>query len=264
MKKVFVSLCAICAVFAFSSCRSAKEVITLGALNGEWNIIEINGSAVVPGTGKDFPYMGFDASTGQVYGNSGCNRMSGSFDRSAKPGELDLSAIAGTRMMCPDMTLEQNVLNALKNVKGYKKVNTDKMALTNAHKRPVIVLAPRESVALISSLEGEWKIAQIKGEDLPSGLEKEPFISFDLKSKRIHGNAGCNMINSGIITDDNNQRSLSFPAIAATMMACPNMDVERKVLDALNAVKLFDVFAADKSIGLYGEDGTQLLLLKRK
>mgnify|MGYP003623863301 FL=1 len=71
------------------------------------------------------------------------------------------------------------------------------------------------------------------------------------------------MINSGMITDDNNPRALSFPAIAATMMACPNMDIERKVLDALNAVKSFDTFA-DKSIGLYGEDGTQLLILKRK
>ncbi|NDV85009.1 META domain-containing protein, partial [Bacteroides sp. 51] len=27
--------------------------------------------------------------------------MMGSFDRSSKPGELDLSTIAGTRMMCP-------------------------------------------------------------------------------------------------------------------------------------------------------------------
>lgn len=263
MKKVFLSLCAICAVFAISSCRSAKEVVSLGVLNGEWNIIEINGSAVVPGAGENFPYIGFDEPAGQVYGNSGCNRMAGSFERNTKPGELHLSIIAGTRMMCPDMTTEQNVLNALKYVKGYKKTKTDKIVLTKAGNRPVIVLAPRESVALISSLDGEWKIAGIRGEAIPSDLEKEPFISFDLNTKRIHGNAGCNMINGGIITDDSNPRSLSFPAVAATMMACPDMEVEGKVLNALNSVKLFDVLA-DKSVGLYSEDNTLLLLLKKK
>ena len=263
MKKILVSLCAICAMLTISSCRSSKEVITLGALNGEWSIVEINGSAVVPGSGQNYPFIGFDASTGKIYGNSGCNRMMGSFDREAKPGELDLSTIAGTRMMCPDMTMEQNVLNALKNVKGYKKSGVDKMALTNSRNRPVMVLEPKKTVDLISSLEGEWKITEIKGEALPAKLEKEPFIVFDLKAKRIHGNAGCNMINGGIITEDGNPRSLSFPAVAATMMACPDMSIERKVLDALNAVKYFDV-SADKVAGLYAEDGSQLLVLKKK
>ncbi|NDV81231.1 META domain-containing protein [Bacteroides sp. 51] len=263
MKKVVVSLCAICAMMVVTSCRSSKEVVTLGALNGEWNIVEINGSAVAPGTGQNVPYIGFDAVSGKIYGNSGCNRMMGSFDRSSKPGELDLSTIAGTRMMCPDMTMEQNVLNALKIVKGYKKAGADKIALTNAHKRPVIVLEPKTTVDLITSLEGEWKITEIKDEALPAKLEKEPFIVFDLKAKRIHGNAGCNMINGGFITEENNPRSLSFPAVAATMMACPDMSIERKVLDALNAVKYFDV-SADKVAGLYGEDGALLLVLKKK
>lgn len=263
MKKILVSLCAVCAVFVFSSCRSSKEVITLGTLNGEWSIIEINGSAVVPDTGQDFPYIGFDTSTGKIYGNSGCNRMMGSFDRNSKPGEIDLGTIAGTRMMCPDMTLEQNILNALKNVKGYKKAGTKKMALTNANNRPVVVLEPKKTVELITSLEGEWKIVEIKGETLPAGLEKEPFIVFDLKARRIHGNASCNMINGGIVTEEGNPRSLAFPAIATTMMACPNMDTEKEVLNALNSTKSFDVFA-NKNVALYGEDGTQLLVLKKK
>lgn len=263
MKKVFVSLCAVCAVFALSSCRSSKEVTPLASLNGEWNIVEINGSAVIPGMGKDFPYVGFDATTGKVYGNSGCNRIMGSFNTSSKPGEIDLGTLAGTRMMCPDMTMEQNVLNAFKIVKGFKKGDAQRMILTNAHKRPVMVLEPRTNVSMVEALEGEWKITQVKGEAIPTGLEKEPFISFDMNTKRIHGNAGCNMINSGIITENDKPRSLSFPAIAATMMACPNMDLERKILDALNLVKSFDFFV-DKSVALYGEDGTQLLILKKK
>lgn len=263
MKKIVVSLCAICVVLSFSSCRSAKEITTVSSLNGEWNIIEINGSAVTPGSGKDFPYIEFDTTTGKLSGNSGCNRMMGSFDTNAKAGEIDLGAIAGTRMMCPDMTIEQNVLNALKNVKGYKKAGSKKMALVNSNKRPVIVLEPRKTVAPITALEGEWKITDVKGEAIPTDLEKQPFISFDLKTGRIHGNAGCNIINSGIITDNSNPYALSFPAIAATMMACPNMEIERKVLNALNGVKSFELSGDNKGVTLYNESKEALLVLKK-
>lgn len=262
MKRKFTIMCAISAVLAFSSCRSQKEAVSVSDIDGEWNIIEINGVTVVPAPGKDFPNIGFDTSTGKIQGYSGCNRMMGSFVINAKAGTIDLGNIAGTRMMCPDMTLETNVLNALKNVSGYKKAGTAKIALTNATNRPVIVLGPREIVLPITSLAGEWKIAKIGGVDIPTDLEKKPFINFDLKAKRIHGNTGCNMLNGGITTDENSPNSISFPAVAVTMMACPDMRTEQKVLDALHAVKSFDIFP-DKSVVLYAEDGSQLLTLKR-
>lgn len=44
-------------------------------------------------------------------------------------------------MMCPDMTLEQNVLGALAQVKGYKKMGKGHIALCNDAKRPVLILA---------------------------------------------------------------------------------------------------------------------------
>ena len=73
-------------------------------------------------------------------GNSGCNRMLGTFDVNAKPGSLELAAMASTRMMCPDMTTEKSVLSALAQVKGYKKAGKEKMYLCNASNRPVVVL----------------------------------------------------------------------------------------------------------------------------
>lgn len=263
MKKLLMFLCVCGAMISFSSCRSSKEVVTASALNGEWDIVEINGAAVNPGAGKELPYIGFDSQTGRVYGESGCNRMMGSFDTQAKAGVMDLSNIAGSRMMCPDMTLEQNVLNALKLVKGYKVVNGHDIALTNANKRPVMVLSPRKTVSLLSSLEGEWRIIKIKKRAVPAELDKEPFVSFDTKTKRIHGNAGCNMINGGIVTEENKPHSISFPAVAATMMACPDMKIEKSVLEALNEVKSFETFE-DRTAGLYGEDGTEVLFLKKK
>ena len=105
MKKVFVSICIAGAALAMSSCRSVEKAIPLSSINGEWNIIEVNGSKITPGESTPLPFIAFDTATGRVSGNSGCNRMMGSFDVNAKPGSLELTGMASTRMMCPDMTL---------------------------------------------------------------------------------------------------------------------------------------------------------------
>ena len=84
--------------------------------------------------------------------------MMGTFDVNAKPGSLELGAMASTRMMCPDMTTENNVLNAFAQVKGYKKAGKDKMYLCNSSNRPVVVLQKKEADVKLSVLNGEWKI----------------------------------------------------------------------------------------------------------
>ena len=237
MKKVFVSICVAGAALAMSSCRSVEKAVPVSSINGEWNIIEVNGSKVAPGESRTLPFIAFDTATGRVSGNSGCNRMMGSFDVNAKPGSLELTGMASTRMMCPDMTTERNVLGALAQVKGYKKAGKDKMYLCNASNRPVVVLEKKEANVKLSVLNGEWKIKEVNGEAIPSGMEKQPFIAFDVKEQRIHGNAGCNLINGGFKTEEGNALSISFPAVASTMMACPDMETEGKIMSALNEVK---------------------------
>jgi heat shock protein HslJ len=122
-----------------TSCGAMKGLtVSLDSLNGEWTITELNGIAVVPAAGQELPTLTFDTTTGSVSGNAGCNRVTGSFDTTAKKGTIDLSKMAATRMMCQDMTMEQNVLKAIAQVKGYRKAG-EGMALTNG-RRPVLVL----------------------------------------------------------------------------------------------------------------------------
>ena len=116
--------------------------------------------------------------------------MMGSFDVNAKPGSMELKGMASTRMMCPDMTTERNVLGALAQVKGYKKAGKDKMYLCNESNRPVVVLEKKEADVKLSVLNGEWKIKEVNGEAIPSGMEKQPFIAFRiLPSTSISGQA---------------------------------------------------------------------------
>lgn len=263
MKKVLVSICIASVALAMSSCRTTEKAVSLSSISGEWDIIEVNGSKVASDDSQNHPFIVFDTATGRLSGNSGCNRMMGGFDVNAKPGMIEFKAIGGTKMMCPDMKIENNVLNALGQVKGYKKAGKDKMYLCNSSNRPVIVLAKKEPDVKLSTLNGEWKITSVNGEDIPSGMEKQPFLAFDLKEKRIHGNAGCNLMNGGFETTASNAKSISFPALITTMMACPDMEVEGKILKAMNEVKSFDVLSGG-GIGLYGADSTLLLVLEKK
>ena len=143
MKKVLVSLCMAGALVALSSCRSSKDAATLSSINGEWNIIEINGAAVVPAPNQEFPFIGFDTNTGKVFGNSGCNRMMGSFDVNAKPGTIDLGAMASTRMDCPDMEVEGRVMKALNEVKSFGKLAGGGIGFYDADNTLVMVLVKK-------------------------------------------------------------------------------------------------------------------------
>lgn len=140
MKKAFVSLCMATALAGLSSCGASKGAATLSTINGEWNIVEINGVAVVPAPGQEFPFIAFNTQEGTVYGSTGCNRLTGSFDTKAKEGSIDLGALGSTRMMCPDMTVEDNLLAALTQVKKYKSLGSSNVALCGSSNRPLVVL----------------------------------------------------------------------------------------------------------------------------
>jgi heat shock protein HslJ len=139
MKKVLVSICTAGLFAVLSSCSSSKNA-AISTLGGYWDIIEVESTAIVPAAGQQAPFIVFDATTGRVHGNTGCNQMSGTFNKDAKAGTLDLSALVSTRMACMDMTTETKILKALSTVKKFKKLSDSTMALCDAHGKTVVVL----------------------------------------------------------------------------------------------------------------------------
>lgn len=263
MKKILVSFCLAAAVAGLSSCASTKNVAVLADIDGEWNIIEINGTAVVPAPGQAYPYIGFDKATGRVHGNAGCNRLMGSFDVNAEPGTIDLSQLGTTRMMCPDMTVEQNVLNALSQVKKYVKLGGENIGLcAKSLKHPLLVLKKKVPEMTVADLNGKWKIVEAMGITLPDSLENQPFIELNAAEKKLHGNAGCNLINGAFQTEEKNPASIAFPQFISTMMACPDMDTEDRVKQALNNTRSFGRLQEGK-VGFYDADNTLVLVLKK-
>ena len=251
-------------VAGISSCGSTKSAATLTDISGEWDIVEVRGVAVAPIAGQAQPFIGFDTDNGRVSGNAGCNRIAGSFKLEAAPGTIDLSGLGTTRMMCPDMANEKNVLAALAQVKEFKKLGDNQIALCGKSlKRPVLVLQKRAPQMSVADLEGRWKIVKAGGEPIPDGMENVPFLEFNTREGRLHGNAGCNVINGGYETDESNAAALSFPNVISTMMACPDMKVEQAVLQALNSVKSFGRLG-DGRVGFYDENGSLVLELVKE
>lgn len=143
MKKFLVYLCMAGVLMGISSCSSSKNAATLSSINGEWDVVEINGEVVVPAPEQEFPFIAFNTAEGTIYGTTGCNRLTGSFDVKAAPGTIDLSGMGSTRMMCPDMTIEDNLLAAMAVVKKYKVLDDENIALCGDSGKPVIVLQKR-------------------------------------------------------------------------------------------------------------------------
>ena len=203
-----------------TACGSSKQAAQAIDLTGEWNIVAVNGEKV---QAANMPYIGLDMKGKKVYGNAGCNRMTGTFEAdSLQPGKISFGQVGTTRMMCPDMDT------------------------------PVISL---------NDLAGEWVISAIYGVRVGK-MDKTPFIAFDIAQKRVHGNAGCNIVNGGFSQEEGKANSLKFSQMISTMMACPDMDTERQILEALGKVTSFSL-NQEQAVALLDEAGTEVLTLTK-
>lgn len=266
MRKLILSFVFAAGSLLMVSCGSSKQTVPLSALSGEWNFVKVNGKAVSSVNGAT-PFIGFDIAQGRIYGNSGCNRIMGTFSaNSAKSGVLSFGSIAGTRMACPDMTTEQSILNALGEVKSYKKVDGKDLAiaLCDSKGNSLVILEKgvQAQTATLDMLNGEWKIEMINGKALGKS-EKVPYIGFNIADKRVYGSAGCNSINGMLEQDPGKSNSINLDKLATTMMMCADMEVEQQVLAALNTIKTFNSLP-DGKMGLYDVNGNPVIILVKK
>ena len=128
---------------SLSSCASSQTVASAADISGEWDIVQMDEKAIVPAPGQTFPYLGLDASTGRVWGNSGCNLLTGTATIDVASGHIDLSQLGSTRMLCPDMTVEEQVLQALGEVSKFRLLDDGCLLLYDGSKKKGMVLRKR-------------------------------------------------------------------------------------------------------------------------
>ncbi len=112
-----------------------------------------------------------------------------------------------------------------------------------------------------SLLTGRWNIVEVNGVKITS--DKTPFVEFNVAEKRLYGNAGCNNFNASYKLDSSNAASLQILPAAATMMACPDMETEGKIFQALDKVASVKTQGNVGSLQLLDKDGAVVFLLEK-
>ena len=257
MNKLMTLFLGAASIAALASCSSTKNTATISDLNGEWSIAAIDGKTVESPENQKNAFLGFDSTTGKVYGNASCNSITGGFDTKAEPGKIDLSRLGSTMMMCPDMTLETALLKALSKVKGYELTKNGDIALTNEKGKEIVLLRHREPAATADILKGEWKVTEINNEATDS-LPGAPFI-FAFNDNSFSCSTDCNNLMGEFTATAN---GLKFGNLASTRMACPDSKVEQAINAILPKVVSYGKLAGG-GIGFYDAQNNLLLLLEQ-
>ena len=106
-------------------------------------------------------------------------------------------------------------------------------------------------------------VLKVTGEPLGKKLAKEilPNMAFDMKALKVHGNAGCNIFNSTLVLDGGDISAITIAPGAATMMSCPDMEIEDAVLQAMGEVKQVKAGQSESEMILADAEGNALLIL---
>ena len=110
-----------------------------------WRLEQLGGETVPPGNDPQrAAQLQFDRATGRVSGSGGCNRVSGTYERSGSA--LKLGQLASTRMACVDAargTSETQFFAALQATASYRLQDGSRLSLLDASGRTVAVLSSR-------------------------------------------------------------------------------------------------------------------------
>ena len=132
----------------------------------------------------------------------------------------------------------------------------------------VVVQKPKEEAPKtftlsdpVKQLSGEWTIIRLKNKKVST--EERPFLNFEIKSSRLYGNNGCNVINASFRLDGN---LISFANIAATSRECSHNSGSRGILKALSEVHSLTIEEIDgvEHLHLMNKSSHNLLTLVRK
>lgn len=135
MKKISI----IAATIALCSCSATKTTDAAVDLNGEWDIVTVDGTAVDTTKTESRPILGFDTAKNTIYGCASCNSINGTAHVDAAKKTIKLSQVGTTMMLCANMEYEQKILKALESVKGYK-AGKGCVELTNGSGKAVLQL----------------------------------------------------------------------------------------------------------------------------
>lgn len=230
--------------------------ISKGVVKGDWAIETVNGKSAV---GEKAPYLKFVPAEGRVYGNNGCNVINAEYKYNPEDSTISFSYLSSTMRMCHKEGLTDIEINqALDATRYYSwELNGDDYYITfyNENREPVMGLMHQN----FQFLNGTWHVKEISGEVVNVPKMK---LVIDVEEGKLHGNTGCNVINGSLETNMDSANSISFQAIAKTLMLCPDENYETQLLVALEEAMKAKPLKGDK-VELLDSQGKVVLVLQR-
>ncbi|MCM1005661.1 MAG: META domain-containing protein [Prevotella sp.] len=106
-------------------------------MNGTWTVISMNGNAV---DNPDIKLV-IDIEEQKIHGNTGCNILNGTLiPDMLENGAVTFTNLSTTRMMCPDLESETELLVALETAAVARPVDANTINLLNGHDQVILTL----------------------------------------------------------------------------------------------------------------------------
>lgn len=103
-------------------------------------------------------------------------------------------------------------------------------------------LNTQAEVDIDSSISGvQWQLVELMG--MPVEVDegkKEPFIFLESESNKFNGFSGCNNF-FGTYELNEEQLRISFSKVGATLMACEDMDTQRKMFQVIEMADNYSI-----------------------
>ena len=233
------------------------KLSTAKDVNGAWRITEIKGVAVH--TSEKSPVLEFDCMKKSLSGWAGCNHLRGNFKFNPIKYSIRLYPLASTRMSCPDMETEANLMQSLSQVSAY-------LSETDAEGHKYLLMHDAEGNSLIKMirmmpLDGKWIVATVNGQAVEN-TENEIFLLFDSYNKTLSGQLGCNTYSASLACDSKKTSVIRIENGLTTLRLCQDESLEKKLLQALEKVVSYKKFSDSKAI-LCDGGGNVLIELAR-
>jgi len=246
------------------STSGSNDSNIIDALNGDWAILDINGTQVMTPDKTDYPYLGFQQNSNNpavvnFYAYNGCNFINGAL--SITNGKVTkIGENATTMKLCPDAKYETAISSALEQIKNFKiqRINNESfLYITDSAGKTIMTLRKHN----LNFIEGAWRIENLNGKTISPNVGMA--IVIDLQSKTVHGNTACNILNGTISIDMERENGLRFGDIRTTRMSCPNLSLEQLLLSTLPEVRSAIPGNNGNTATLRNADNRTIITLKR-
>ena len=230
----------------------------LKTFDGEWSIVEVNGENVVV-NGENHPQLTFTIEESQpgivsVIGFNGCNYLNGAWNIKGSK-IVPAGEFISTLKACPDAPYEYAVNQALSQADSYQFTAPSNMVLLSSTSTPLMKLR-RHNLAF---LNGAWRVTEIEGAAITANVK----IVIDVDEHKIHGNAGCNVLNGDITVNLDKGNGIEFKNLATSRMMCPDIATEQAFLLALESVDNAAKGSTPDTAVLKNAAGQTIISLKR-